>query len=381
VYNGDVTALAPQESAKHHGGIVESITDMTTPLADAIPLFKAFLEDDQQARQVLVHDVDADGSAAGALLEVALLRLGHRHVVRFLPDRSRNVWSSEVRARLAELHPERLFILDLGVRSEPVLPGIPTCYIDHHAIDGPLPHGTVISSYHWRPIPNTSVLVWQLCRALTDITDRNWLAVVGAISDMCEQDFPELLSMVKADYPLSVLRDVVSLVNAGRRISSDLARLAGDLLVTHADPSILLQSAGADRLREARRTVNHALMDAKRAAPIFAGRVALLRIRSPYQLHPLIAQIWRTRLPHYIVISANEAYLPGRVNFSVRGPENVNLREFLKSVPFDPGGEEYARGHDAACGGSLPIGTWNQFLTALGFPSTVLMHDSGGIAS
>jgi len=56
--------------------------------------------------------------------------------------------------------------------------------------------------------------------------------------------------------------------------------------------------------------------EAKKAAPVFSNRVALIRLDTPCQVHPLIAQIWRTRLPQYIVISANEGYLPGRVNFS-----------------------------------------------------------------
>lgn len=98
--------------------------------------------------------------------------------------------------------------------------------------------------------------------------------------------------------------------------------------------------------------------------------MALIRIRSPYQLHPLLAQIWRSRLRGIIVIAANEHYLTGQVNFSVRGPSGTNVRAFLRQVALPPGDGEYGLGHDEASGGSLPIVRWNQFLRALGFPST-----------
>ena len=46
------------------------------------------------------------------------------------------------------------------------------------------------------------------------------------------------------------------------------------------------------------------------------GDVALIRLHSPCQVHPLVARTWRDRLPRSIVIAANTGYLPGRVNFA-----------------------------------------------------------------
>lgn len=349
----------------------------------AAPLgeFTAFLQDGARRRQLIACDADADGMTAGVLLETTLRRLGHASVQRFLPDRSRNLWRPGMREQLRRLNPERLFVLDLGIRSEPVLAGLPTCYIDHHAPEGAPPEGLVISSYHWPQAVNTSALVWELCRPLVDLSDRDWIAAIGAIGDLQERQAGALLADVKRKYGLRPIREIVALVNAGRRISPELAALACTLLARHDDPRRLLQAAEADPLHEARQELQRALAEAKRVAPVFSGHVALIRIRSPYQLHPLLAQIWRSRLRGIIVIAANEHYLTGQVNFSVRGPSGTNVRAFLRQVALPPGDGEYGLGHDEASGGSLPIVRWNQFLTALGFPSTAFAGEESSQAA
>ena len=105
------------------------------------------------------------------------------------------------------------------------------------------------------------------------------------------------------------------------------------------------------------------------AAPVFSGRVALVRINTPCQIHQLIAQIWRTRLPKYIVLVANEGYLPGRISFSARSAAGTNVLDFLKSIEDE--GDSDIHGHDEAAGGSLPLSRWNRLLAALGFPENV----------
>ena len=103
----------------------------------------------------------------------------------------------------------------------------------------------------------------------------------------------------------------------------------------------------------------------------FAGRAALVRVNSPCQVHPLVAQIWRTRLPGYFVLAANEGYLPGRVNFSARSAEGASVLEFLRSQQLSEGEGSYGMGHDQASGGSLPVARWNELLGRLGFPPEV----------
>ena len=159
------------------------------------------------------------------------------------------------------------------------------------------------------------------------------------------------------------------MVNAARRASSYDPEAAAQALLTHSSPRDLVRSGSADveKLRLAREEVKAELALAKKASPKFAGNVALVRVRSKCQVHPVIAQIWRTRRPKYVVIVANEGYLPGRVNFSTRTASGLNLIDFLRAIDLGEGEGEYARGHDQATGGRLPIARWNLLLKKLGF--------------
>ena len=65
-----------------------------------------------------------------------------------------------------------------------------------------------------------------------------------------------------------------------------------------------------------------------RAAPKFSadGRVAVLRITSAAQVHPVIATRWagHLRSPRLeVVLVANDGYLQGKVNFSCRVPRSA----------------------------------------------------------
>ena len=64
---------------------------------------------------------------------------------------------------------------------------------------------------------------------------------------------------------------------------------------------------------------------------------------------------------------ANDGYIPGRVNFSMRTKLDVNIVELLRSIPL-PGAEgEFGFGHPAASGGSLAPRDFTRLLAALGF--------------
>jgi single-stranded-DNA-specific exonuclease len=88
-------------------------------------------------------------------------------------------------------------------------------------------------------------------------------------------------------------------------------------------------------------------------------------------VHPLIAQIWRSRLPKFLVIVANDGYEPGRVHFSARSGPGMNVIDFLRGISLPAGDGDFGHGHDQASGGILPTKRWNALLAALGFPASV----------
>lgn len=327
----------------------------------------------RDATVVALHDSDADGLAAGVLWQRGLERLGFTNIRRLLPDRERSAWSEANRASVKAAGPDRLFLLDLGSQPDPVLPGVPTCFVDHHRPGGVPPGDTLVSAYAWEPIPTTSLLTWELFATLTDVADLDWVAAMGLIGDLGDAAPFPMLAEAKKRYTAKYLKEAVALLNAARRASRYDPEAAARVLLAHADPRSLVHadSADAQSLRDAREEVKAAMEEAKKAAPVFAGPAALIRVHSPCQIHPLVAQIWRTRLPKFIVLAANDAYLPGRVNFSARAAKGVNVLEFLRSVPLPPGEGNFGQGHDQASGGSLPVARWNALLAALGFAPDV----------
>jgi single-stranded-DNA-specific exonuclease len=180
--------------------------------------------------------------------------------------------------------------------------------------------------------------------------------------------FPEFQG-TSVDFPAKLLQRCVSLLNSPRRTRTGNAEPALRLLLRASTPREFLNANDPDvqLLLTARTEVNRELARAKRSAPRFRGPVALICVSSPCQVHPLIAQIWRTRLPEYIVIAANFGYRAGYVHFSVRSTTGRNLIRFLKEHTPVGAGENFARGHDKATGGSIPVDSWDEFARALGF--------------
>ena len=320
-------------------------------------------------RILIFHDSDADGVSAGVVLELALRRLGFSELDRSAPTRERDAWSPENRALISSRNPEALFVLDLGSRDEVLAENAKCCLIDHHRPDGTPPGALLITAYAWDPIPNTSLMAYDLCASLVDVSDLDWIAGIGVLSDLGERAPFPLIARLRERYSMADLKEVTTLVNAARRASTYQPEAAARALLTHESARELRHSETPDviSLRSAREEVRRELAQAKKAAPKFAGNVALIRVHSKCQVHPVIAQIWRTRLPKYIVIVANDGYLPGRVNFSMRSTTGINLLDFLGRIDLGEGEGSYARGHDQATGGSLPLERWNLLLEKVGF--------------
>jgi single-stranded-DNA-specific exonuclease len=239
----------------------------------------------------------------------------------------------------------------------------------------------LISGYTWQPVPNTSWLIWDLYSPLADLSDLDWIAVIGALSDLGDhgsKSWP-LVKEAGKRYTAKYLKEATTLVNAARRAARFYdPEAAARALLEHSSPKELVESQSPDveKLRAARQEVKIALAEAKKAAPVFAGRVALIRLNSPCQVHPLLAQIWRTRLPKYIVFVSNEGFMPGVVNFSVRATEGTNVLDFLGGLKEEED-VRWGHGHNQASGGILPVEQWNALLRRMGFGENAMGGSSG----
>lgn len=353
--------------------------DAALPAArdDARRFFEAL---PRAARIVVFCHFDADGLGAGAVAGRALPRLGFTNV-RVVPSgKGESAFGSSARERLTPLAPDALVVADLGVNALGVLPGVPTLYVDHHQPAG-VPNGAAVvaSGYTWEPVPASAWLMWELLAPLAEqagapIGDLLWVAAVGTISDLGEKAPWPRLDAVRKQYTAKWLKEAVSLVNAARRASAFDVATPLAMLMTADHPRAVSEdeAAGAGRLRAYRAEVNAALAEARKRAPIFAGGDspwALVPVASPCQIHPLIAQQWRGRLPKHAVMSANPRYVPDLVAFSSRtSRKDLNLPTLLRgAVDVGAWNAHFGNGHDQASGGHLPPTEFDQLLAALGF--------------
>jgi single-stranded-DNA-specific exonuclease len=357
---------------------MDDIASPPIPLADALGPARertaAFLGAvDPAARVVVFCHFDADGLAAGALFGRGLRRMGFSDVQVVHSGRGENAFSDGARQRLAALHPAALIVTDLGVQSAGVLAGVPTLYVDHHRPEGQPADATIVLGYGWEPIPASAWLAYELMSPLADVADLDWIAAVGTISDLGDKAPWDALPAIRKRWTAKWLREAVSLVNAARRASPFDVGTALRMLMEADGPRAIVEddALGADRLRAYRAEVQAELAVARKQAPVFSADQpwALVPLDSGCQVHPLIAQQWRTRLPKFAVIAANRGYVPGMVAFSARTQRtDLVLPALLRAT--DIGADDdanFGRGHDQASGGHLPIPQFNRLMDALGF--------------
>jgi single-stranded-DNA-specific exonuclease len=320
-------------------------------------------------RLLILGHFDADGLAASAIFKRALAAAGASADVRIV-GKGENAWSSPIQSELETLGTTGLIVADLGVREGFILPGTPTLLVDHHVPMGTPGDAAVISGHGLQPEPTSSLLAYWCVHSFANQESLLWLAAIGLIGDMAEQrSFPELDEAYKR-FGKTALRNAVTLVNAPRRTANADATPALALLLKCNSPKELLSREHQEThvLLAAKEEVKAAMERAKRVPPKIRGDVALIPLSSACQIHPLVAQQWRSRLKDKVVIAANRDYRPGWVHFAARTGNGSDLIRFFAERRPDGADENYGSGHRQASGGALRIPEWNRFVTDLGFP-------------
>lgn len=302
-------------------------------------------------------------------------------------------------------NPSYLIVLDQGSRPSPPLSNNPTTktlIIDHHLSSSFPDSALIVSACHHPPIATTSLLTYLICLPLHpspfslttfEITNA-YLACIGTHGDLgntlkWQPPFPDLLTPTLQQHKASTkksLFEAISLLNAPRRTPLYDVQSAWSALLASSSPKDILNHP---RLLQARAEINAQVERHTHAAPKFSldGRIAVLRIHTPYQIHPVIATRWAGYLNSSaleIVLVANFGYLAGMVNFSCRvarcarsraaqdGGKEVNIIEALKEAAglstdglVERLGESFARGHREASGGVVPVEAFEELMQVL----------------
>jgi single-stranded-DNA-specific exonuclease len=348
------------------------------------------------ARLFVVCDFDGDGLPAGALLMRALREGGYSDVDGECRRKGESAWGEEIGTRLrerAERHgTDALIVTDLGSRDGVILRHadgevVPLLLIDHHRPIGQPEGSTLISSYatgdpdgDGKDVATSGLLCWWCARALVGEAKASewlWLAGISILSDLGDKAPFAELAAAKARFGGGALREATSLLNAPRRSAEGRADAALGLLMKASGPKDVTNGRFEETalLQRAKEEVAEALASARKQPPRFSRAVreelgadlVAIRMETPCQVHPLVAQQWRSRFPKSVIFGVNTGYRPGWVTFSGRAPAGVNLIEFLARHRPVEADTAYGLGHNQASGGALPTSVWNRWIQELGF--------------
>lgn len=343
-------------------------------------------------KTLIVPDKDADGLSSGVIMYRTLVKLGLNEAVIdvHLVQKGTNVHTDSERESMAAKAPAYIIVLDQGSAAAPSIiesSSAKSLIIDHHLSDVFPEHAQVVSACHYPPVATSSLLTYEICKTLSkDVaTDCAYLACIGTHGDLgntlkWNPPFPDMTETFKTHTKKSI-NEAVSLLNAPRRTAKYDVITAWNALLNSTDPKALLSNG---RLQSARAEINNEVELNTHTPPKFSadGRIAVLRIDTAAQVHPVIATRWAGYLNSKaleIVVCANSGYLPGMVNFSCRiarcaksREPPVNIIESLKTAAdlSTDGlrgrlGESFARGHKEASGGVVPVEAFEELMKLL----------------
>ena len=361
---------------------------------DALEGAKVFLKECAASgkKTLIVPDKDADGLSSGVTLHRTLIALGldPSLISVHLVKKGTGIHDESERAAMAAKGPAYIIVLDQGSRGGPPViddPSVKSLILDHHLSDEFPTNATVASACHWPPVATTSLLTYEICKTLEPSIAEScaYLCCIGTHGDLGNTlkwlpPFPDMRETFKTHTKKSI-NDAVSLLNAPRRTAKFDVISAWDALMASNNPKDLLNNG---RLQAARAEINQEVELNTHTPPKFSqdGRIAVLRIHSAAQVHPVIATRWAGYLNSKaleIVMVANTGYLEGKVNFSCRiarcarnNDPPVNIIDSLKAVAdlSTDGlrarmGESFARGHKEASGGIVPVDAFEELMRLL----------------
>ncbi|KAI9658280.1 MAG: hypothetical protein M1821_002413 [Bathelium mastoideum] len=345
-------------------------------------------------KTLIVPDKDTDGLSSGAILHRTLVTLGldPALIKVHLIEKGSTIHSPSERAAMKAYEPSYIFVLDQGSRKSP--PVIDAAHkaliIDHHHAelqDFP-EEASFINACNSPPVVTSSLLTYLLCEPLhPDVKEQcDWLCIMGTHGDLgttlkWEPPFPDMKDAFKK-HTKKTLNDAVSSINAPRRTALYDVRSAWDILLGSVGPADVLKHP---RLLEARREIADEVERCTHTAPKFTpdGKVAVFRIASAAQIHPVIATRWAGHLSSNkldFILVANSAYLPGKVNFSCRVPRCARsrdppvdiiaaLKRYAAEAPSGDLpqrlGDDFARGHTVASGGIVREDEFEELMASM----------------
>ena len=345
-----------------------------------------------QKKTLIVPDKDADGLDAGVIIHRTLSFLGlpSSLIQVHLIGKNSTVHDAAEKLAMQAKEPAFVIVVDQGSREAPPIidcPETETLIIDHHLSDEFPKNAVVASACHYPPVATSSLLTYEICKTLyPDIQSTcGFLCAMGTHGDLgntlkWKPPFPDMSEAFKTHTKKSI-NDAVALINAPRRTAEFDVISAWSALLAANGPKDILNNP---RLLSARAQINEEVEIHTHTPPKFSkdGKIAVLRINTPSQIHGVIATRWAGYLKSKtleIVMVANSGYRPDFVNFSCRIARTARLKDppvniiasLKQAADLDNGslverlGESFARGHKEASGGIVPAAEFEELMSLM----------------
>ncbi|TPX66249.1 hypothetical protein SpCBS45565_g04585 [Spizellomyces sp. 'palustris'] len=369
-----------------------------TSLSNARTFLQSLAQPDPQAKPILIlPDKDVDGLCGGVIIYRTFLFLGvpESNIKVHFVGKGSNIHRDDEREKMKSVHARAIVVVDQGSRKAgPIVDkDTNTLIIDHHqSVEFP-EHAQILSAYGHEPVATASLLAYICCEPLHPSVHSTlaWLAVLGTAGDLGRSHkwvppFPDLPSVVRGQLTLKTTGELVALLNAPRRTSSSDPGPSWHALTKAQVPSDITsgQTSGLETLTACRAEINAEIQRCARIPPKFSpdGKIPLIRITSAAQVHPVIAFRWSNSLKSstlLFVMVANAGYIQGRINFACRiasrspSAKQIDLISTLEEFSaLKPGlrkrmGDEFARRHAQATGGSVREFEFDELLQCMGF--------------
>lgn len=318
-------------------------------------------------KPLFIFDDDVDGLCAFLLL--------YRNVKvgRGMPAKSAKGVDEAFIRRVKEYDPDKVFILDIAVVSQEFLDEIDceVVWIDHHP---PLQRTKVLQ---YNPLINSDKEIRKptswLCYELVE--ENLWIAMAGIIGDWTLPK--ELVPKFREDFPDMLPENITTPEQA--LFSSDIGLLAkmfnfilkGEMktilqcmkvLTKIADPQEILKQTTPEGKFIYKRfahlnTYYEELLE--RAKPS-ESELLVFTYTGKYSFTSELSNELLFRHPDKVIVVAREK--DGSMRSSLRSSK-YNIRDMLQSTFTKIDGK--GGGHENACGASIPIDQWDEFLSLL----------------
>ncbi len=331
-------------------------------------------------RIALIHDADPDGVCSGVLVSHLLKRLHNKRFHTILAGKED--WRKNI-TRLRKSKINKIIFTDLSGDQFPVLVKqmaqfADVLIIDHHKLYPIIQSPRVITYKPQLVCPafeepsqySTTKMVYDLAGTLVDMSDLDWLAAIGVISDATARSWKPFLQKVfkkhhitaKKDYFKTLPGNVSGTIHAA--ITHDPDNVRTCFTTVHNAKKYADITKKLKKYKKAIDTeITHWLRLEKTKAHHYADlQLTFYMIQPRYPVQSPISTILGFEHPHQTVVIANVT--DGMVKISARRQDGaVRLNDLLQDIAGALGGN--GGGHIPAAGASFPKNKLSHFKLAL----------------